>query len=79
VLTCDRQPAPRVLHATSPCSGGTETPGAAATSTSRDTALEPGESPGDLRARGVEPAERASFGEERPLEGLVVRVGRRGV
>jgi 2-polyprenyl-3-methyl-5-hydroxy-6-metoxy-1,4-benzoquinol methylase len=32
-----------------------------------------------LRAHGVDAEERASFGEERPLEGLVVLMGRRGV
>ena len=32
-----------------------------------------------LRAHGVEAEERASFGEERPLDGLVVLVGRRGL
>jgi len=45
----------------------------------RTTTLEADSARAILRAHGVAAEERASFGEERPLEGLVVLVGRRGV
>jgi SAM-dependent methyltransferase len=45
----------------------------------RNTTLEAEAARRILRTHGVEAEERASFGEERPLEGLVVLVGRRVV
>ena len=44
----------------------------------RNTTLE-ADSARSIRAHGIEAEERASFGEERPLEGLAVLVGRRVV
>lgn len=79
VVTRDSRPAPRVLARDITVFRRDGNAWRRSDEHHRNTTLEADSARSILRAHGVEAEERASFGEERPLEGLAVLVGRRVV
>ena len=79
VVTRDSRPAPRVLARDITVFRRDGNAWRRTDEHHRNTTLEADSARSILRAHGVEAEERASFGEERPLEGLAVLVGRRVV
>jgi SAM-dependent methyltransferase len=79
VVTRDRRPAPRVLARDITVFRRDGNAWRRTDEHHRNTTLEVDDARSILRAHGVEAEGRVSFGKERPLEGLAVLVGRRGV
>ena len=79
LVTRDRRPAPRVLARDITVFRRDGNVWRRSDEHHRNTTLEADSARSILHAHGVEVEERASFGEERPLEGLAVLVGRRVV
>ncbi|HET6980541.1 MAG TPA: class I SAM-dependent methyltransferase [Myxococcaceae bacterium] len=79
VVTRDSRPAPRVLARDITVFRRDGNAWRRSDEHHRNTTLEADSARSILRAHGVDAEERASFGVERPLEGLAVLVGRRVV
>ena len=79
MVTRDRRPAPRVLTRDITVFRRDGNAWRRSDEQHRNTTLEVDSARTILRAHGIAAEERASFGEERPLEGLVVLVGRRSL